>query len=63
MARPNHDIPNLLLGGVRDYADEEDISNEEAHAQLLRVALKEVGILDCNKSGTGPHQDTSDASG
>lgn len=52
MARPSHDIPNLLLGGVRDYADEHDITSEEAHRRLLRLALKEVGILACGGTGT-----------
>lgn len=50
MPRPNHDIPNLLLGGVRDYAAENDISREEAHIQLLELALKDVGILSCESS-------------
>lgn len=45
MPRPNHDIPSLLLGGVRDYAEEQDISRDEAHAELLRIALKDVGIM------------------
>ncbi|MDL5363903.1 hypothetical protein [Halalkalicoccus sp. NIPERK01] len=45
MPRPNHDIPGLLLGGVRDYAAENDMSRDEAHAELLRIGLKEVGIL------------------
>lgn len=52
MARPSHDIPNLLLGGIRDYADQHDISSEEAHRRLLRRALKEVDILSC--TGMGP---------
>lgn len=45
MPRPNHDLPNLLLGGVKDYADEQGISNEEAHAELLRIGLVEQGVL------------------
>ena len=49
MVRPNHDIPNLLVGGIRDYASSEGISDEDAHAELLRIALSEVGIL-CNES-------------
>ena len=46
MPRPNHNISNLLLGGIRDYADKEGLSNEEAHEELLRIALSEVGMLD-----------------
>lgn len=49
MVRPNHDLPNLLVGGVRDYAQEQDISDEEAHAELLRIALRDTGIL-CPKN-------------
>ncbi|KYH23723.1 hypothetical protein HAPAU_42030 [Halalkalicoccus paucihalophilus] len=45
MPRPNHDVPGWALGGVNDYADEQDISRDEAHTELLRIALIEVGIL------------------
>jgi hypothetical protein len=45
MPRPNHDIPNLLLGGVKAYANEHDMTNEEAHTELLRIALIETEIL------------------
>lgn len=54
MPRPNHDIPGILLGGVRDYAAKEEISRDEAHSRLLRIGLKEVGILpvgdDCEET-------------
>lgn len=57
MPRPNHNLPNLLIGGVVDYADEENMSKDEAHAELLTIALNEVGILSCsttsNSEGTG----------
>lgn len=45
MPRPNHDLPNLLIGGVEDYARREDLSKDEAHAELLKFALTEKGIL------------------
>jgi hypothetical protein len=45
MPRPNHDIPHLLLGGVRDYAEVKELSPEEAHRDLLRIALNDVGVL------------------
>ena len=45
MPRPNHDLPNLLLGGIKDYARREDISRDEAHADLLARGLRDVGIL------------------
>lgn len=45
MPRPNHNVPSWVLGGVSDYADEQNISKDEAHSELLQIALKEVGIL------------------
>lgn len=45
MVRPNHDIPHKLLGAVRDYAEKQDISSEEGHKRLLRMALVAVGEL------------------
>ena len=45
MPRPNVDIPNLLIGGVKDYARREDISQDEAYTELLRIGLEEEGIL------------------
>ena len=47
MPRPNHDISNLLLGGIRDYADREDVTVDEAHADLLARGLRDVEIMDC----------------
>lgn len=58
MVRPNHDLPNLLVGGVRDYADREGIDDSEAHAQLLRHALRDVGIL-CNNTNTNTDANTN----
>lgn len=52
MARPNVDIPNYLIGGVKDYADENDISRDEAHAQLLKKSLSDAGIIGCSGSDT-----------
>lgn len=58
MVRPNHDIPNLLVGGIRDYADQQDIDNADAHAQLLRIGLKEVDILPSQTdTDTAPRAD------
>ena len=45
MPRPNMDIPNLMIGGVEDYAEREDISRDEAYAKLLSIGLSEEGIL------------------
>lgn len=57
MPRPNHDIPGVLLGGVNDYADREEISRDEAHSRILRIGLKEVGILpladECEQTEDG----------
>lgn len=47
MPRPNHDLPNLLLGGIKDYARREDVTQDEAHADLLARGLREVNIADC----------------
>lgn len=44
MVRPNHDLPGVLVGGIKDYAEEHDISAEDAHAELLRQALVANGI-------------------
>lgn len=69
MVRPTHDLPNLLVGGVRDYAEREGIEPEEAHARLLKRSLRDVGILCCESdtddsdeedtSSTGNNQETS----
>ena len=47
MPRPNHNIPNLLLGGIKDYAEREGVTVDEAHADLLARGLRDVSILDC----------------
>lgn len=47
MPRPNHDLPNLLLGGIKDYARREDVTVDEAHADLLARGLREVEIINC----------------
>lgn len=70
MPRPNHDIPNLLLGGVRDYAEQTDTDPETAHIHLLRLALTEVGIFnggavgaDEQLDGESDRDDTTGGSG
>ena len=45
MPRPNHDISNLVLGAVRDYADEHELADEDAHQELLTIGLQAVGML------------------
>ena len=51
MVRPSHNLSNVVVGGIRDYAelleDEEDreVPDEEAHERLLRIGLVEVGVL------------------
>lgn len=45
MPRPNHDISNLVLGAVRDYADEHGLADEQAHEELLTMGLQAVGML------------------
>jgi hypothetical protein len=47
MPRPNHDLPSHLIGGVKDYAREQDIDVDEAHSQLLAYALQEAKIIEC----------------
>lgn len=39
MVRPNHDLPAVVVGGVKDFADRNGMSPEEAHEKLLRQAL------------------------
>lgn len=46
MPRPNVDIPNLIKGGVKDYARREDIDQDDAYTKLLRIGLEEEGIFD-----------------
>lgn len=54
MVRPAHDIPNMLLGAIRDYAEREDITDEEAHICILRTGLLEVGMrLECGGKPKG----------
>lgn len=51
MVRPSHNLSNVVVGGIRDYAeqleDEEgrEVPDEEAHERLLRIGLVEVGVL------------------
>lgn len=52
MPRPNHDLPNLLLGGIKDYADREDVTVDEAHADLLARGLEDVDIMNCIQEHT-----------
>lgn len=47
MPRPNHDLPSHLIGGVKDYAREHDISVDEAHARLLAYSLEKAGTIGC----------------
>ena len=49
MPRPNHDLPSHLIGGVKDYAREHDISVDEAHARLLAYSLKKSGTIVCTE--------------
>lgn len=54
MVRPNHDIPNMLLGAIRDYAEKQNIEAEQAHRCILRVGLREVGMsLTCDEKAKG----------
>lgn len=60
MVRPNHDLPNLLVGGIRDYADQEGLDDSEAHAELLRDALRNAGIL-CGSAHAGEGEEEGDS--
>ena len=62
MVRPNHDLPNLLVGGIRDYADQEGLDDSEAHAELLRDALRNAGIL-CGSAHTGESEGKDEGDG
>lgn len=58
MVRPNHDLPNVLVGGIKDFADREEMATEVAHAKLLREALVRHNIRvddsgDCLGGGDG----------
>lgn len=60
MVRPSHDLSNVVVGGIRDYADQlaaehdREVDAEEAHEKLLRQALVDVGILpDGMEMGVG----------
>lgn len=46
MPRPNVDVPYLVVGGVKDYANKHDISRDKAHEELLRSALINAGVLE-----------------
>jgi hypothetical protein len=46
MPRPNVDIPNIIWGGIKDYARREDISKDEACAELLAIGLAETGVIE-----------------
>lgn len=63
MPRPNHDLPNLLLGGIKDYARREDATQDEAHADLLARGLREVEIINCiEKHSVSRSIDTDESS-
>ena len=58
MVRPSHDLSNIVVGGIRDYAEQlEDehgceVDVEEAHEKLLRRALADVGLLPAGVDDT-----------
>lgn len=62
MPRPNHDLPNLLLGGIKDYARREDVTQDEAHADLLARGLREVNIINCIEKHAVAHVEDADGS-
>lgn len=71
MVRPSHDLSNIVVGGIRDYAEQletetgDDVDPEDAHERLLRKALVDVGILAAGESCTssGSEDVTGDTGG
>lgn len=61
MVRPSHDLSHIVVGGIRDYAERlaaeqgSEVDPEDAHEQLLRHALVDVGVLPqgCTPDDTG----------
>lgn len=53
MVRPSHDLPALVVGGIKDYADQEGIDPETAHEKLLRQALaaNNIGVNEGSHDG------------
>lgn len=49
MVRPDYHISHLLLGGIREYAAQHEIADEDAHNQLLNIALTEAGIISAEE--------------
>lgn len=51
MVRPSHELSNVVVGGIRDYAEAlekecgHEVDPEDAHEKLLRRALVDVGVL------------------
>jgi hypothetical protein len=65
MPRPNHDLPSHLIGGVKDYAREQNIDVDEAHAQLLGYALQKARVIECAEDVVEnvPDLDSEESSG
>ena len=67
MVRPSHDLSNIVVGGIRDYAEQleaetgDDVDPEDAHERLLRDALVDVGILTAGESCTSTGSDSDSA--
>lgn len=57
MGRPNIDIPQYIIGGMRDYAEREGIERDEAYVRFLGEKLQEEGVLP---PGTIPQGDGED---
>jgi len=44
--RPNIDISHTLNGRVKDYAEQRDVSLEEAYREVIEAGLDAVGHPD-----------------
>lgn len=46
MVRPKIDISHVLNGRVRDYADANDLSPEEAYEKVIKTGIEELETND-----------------
>lgn len=44
--RPNIDISHTLNGRVKDYAEQQEVSLEEAYREIIEAGLEAVEHLD-----------------
>jgi hypothetical protein len=58
MGRPLIDIPDYVIGAMKDYANREEMDVDEAYTRLLVEKLQDEGILPPGDIPSGGGDDT-----